>query len=343
MKIAPRDIEGFLAQPNPQTRVMLVYGPDTGLVSERGEALLRAVADDHDDPFQVSEVRGAELAGWTEYGRLAEAASSLSLLGGGRIVRVRGATDAHAAALETFLDRAPGEGRMIYEAGDLRPSSTLRRACEKSERAAAIPCYLDSGEDLVRLIQGSLRDAGLGVDSEALDYLADRLGSDRLQTRQELEKLAMFVGPGESRVSLAAAEMSVGDVAAITLEDLAFAVAGGDQAALVRALARSLREGGNAVAALRAVARHFDRLHRVASERDRGVRTDQAMKTLRPPIFYKRTAAFREQLSRWPTERLAAALRLLLDAEVECKTTGLVPAAMCEHALMRVAAAARAK
>ena len=343
MKIAPRDIEGFLAQPDPQTRVMLVYGPDTGLVSERGEALLRAVADDYDDPFQVSEVRGAELAGWTEYGRLAEAASSLSLLGGGRIVRVRGATDAHAAALNTFLDRAPGEGRMIYEAGDLRPSSTLRRACEKSGRAAAIPCYLDSSEDLVRLIQGSLRDAGLAVDSEALDYLADRLGSDRLQTRRELEKLAMFVGPGESRVSLAAAEMSVGDVAAIRLEDLAFAVAGGNQAALVRALARSLREGGNAVAALRAVARHFDRLHRVAGERDRGVRSDQAMKTLRPPIFYKRTAAFREQLSRWPTDRLAAALRLLLDAEVECKTTGLVPAAMCEHALMRVAAAARAK
>ncbi len=342
MKIAPRDIEGFVARPDPETRVILVYGPDTGLVNERGQALLRELADDHDDPFQVSEVRGAELQGWTEYGRLAEAASSLSLLGGGRIVRVRGATDSHAAALETFLDRAPGEGRMIYEAGDLRPSSSLRRVCEKSKRAAAVPCYLDSGDGLARLIHDALRDLGLAVDSDALDYLTDRLGGDRLQTRRELEKLAMYVGPGETRVSLASAEAAVGDVAAITLEDLAFAVAGGDQAALVRALARSQREGGNAVAALRAVARHFDRLHRVASDRDRGVRTDQAMKSLRPPIFYKRADAFREQLGRWPTDRLAAALRLLLDAEIECKTSGLLPDATCEHALMRVAAAARA-
>ncbi len=342
MKIAPRDIDGYLARPDPQARVILVYGPDSGLVSERGEALMRALANDPDDPFEVSEVRGAELQGWTEYGRLAEAAASLSLLGGGRVIRVRGATDSHAAALERFLDRAPGEGRMVYEAGDLRPNSALRRICEKSALAAAIPCYLDSGEGLVRLIHSALGDEGLAVDADALDYLAARLGGDRLQTRRELEKLALFVGPGETRVSLAAAETVVGDVAAITLEDLAFAVAGGDQAALVRALGRSLREGGNAVAALRAVVRHFDRLHRVASDRDRGVRVDQAMKSLRPQVFYKRTAAFRSQLSVWPTERLAAALRLLLDAEIECKTTGLAPDATCEHALMRVAVAARA-
>ena len=342
MKVATRDIERFVARPDVKTRVMLVYGPDTGLVSERGEALLRALAEDRDDPFQVSEVRGAELQGWTEYGRLAEAAASVSLLGGGRVVRVRGATDAHAAALETFLERAPGEGRLIYEAGDLRPSSTLRRACEKSSLAAALPCYLDSGEGLARLIHATLRDEGFEVDADALDYLADRLGGDRLQTRRELEKLALFVGPGETRVSLAAAEAAVGDVAAITLEDLAYAVAAGDPAALVRALARSLREGGNPVSAVRAVARHFDRLHRVASERDRGVRTEQAMKSLRPPIFYKRAPSFRAQLADWPTERLAAALRLLLEAEIECKTTGLVPEATCEHALMRVAAAAQA-
>ena len=342
MKIATRDIEGFLARPDPEVRVALVYGPDTGLVSERGEALLRTLAEDRDDPFEVSEVRGAELQGWTEYGRLAEAASSLSLSGGGRIIRVRGATDAHAAALETFLEEAPGEGRLIYEAGDLRPGSALRRACERSQRAAAVPCYLDSGEGLARIIVAALGDEGLAVDRDALDYLANRLGGDRLQTRRELEKLALFVGPGDQRVSLAAAQATVGDVAAMTLEDLAYAVADGDPGALVRALTRSLREGGNAVSAVRAVARHFDRLHRVASERDRGTRIDQAMKSLRPPIFYKRAPAFRAQLADWPTERLAAAMRLLVEAEIECKTTGVVPDVTCEHALMRVAAGARA-
>ena len=341
MKIAPRDIESFVARPDPKARVILVYGPDTGLVSERGEALLRALTDDPADPFRVSEVRGSELQSWTEYGRVAEEASSASLTGGGRIAWVHGATDSHAAALEAFLKQAPGDGRFIYEAGDLRPSSALRRLCEKSALAAAVPCYLDSGEGLARLIAKSLAGAGLAVDAEAMDYLADRLGGDRLQTRRELEKLVLYLGPAETRVSLAAAQAAIGDVAAITLDDLAFAVAGGDQAALVRALGRSLREGGSAVAALRAVARHFDRLHQVAGARDRGEAVDQAMKSLRPPVFFKRGTAFRAQLSRWPTERLATALRLLLDAEIDCKTTGRAPEIMCEHALMRVAAAAR--
>ena len=342
VKIAPRDIEAFIRRPDAALRVILVYGPDSGLVSERGGALLRALAEDPADPFLVSEVMGAELQNWTGYGRLAEAAAALSLIGGGCVVHVRGATDAHAAALETFLEQAPGDGRFIYEAGDLKPSSTLRRACENSPLAAAVPCYLDVGEVLVSVIATTLGNAGLGTDAEALDYLADRLGGDRLQTRCELEKLVLYVGPNETRVSLAAAQAAIGDVAAITLDDLAFAVGGGNQAALMRALARSLRGGGNAVTALRAVARHFIRLHQVASARDRGDRIDQAVKSLRPPVFFKRATAFRTQLAAWPTERLASALRLLLDAEIECKTTGGMPAIMCEHVLMRVAAAARA-
>ena len=344
MKIAPRNIEAFVARPDPKARVILVYGPDTGLVSERGKALLGAIADDPGDPFEASEVAGAELPNWTDYGRLAEAASAISLSGGGRVVRVRGASDAHAAALSTFLERAPGEGRFIFEAGNLGPGSAMRKLCEKSAAAAAVPCYLDDGEDLARLIAGTLADAGLTVERDALAYLADMLGGDRLQTRRELEKLALYVGPTETRVGLAEAEAAIGDVAAMTLEDLAFAVAEGDQAALARALTRSLREGGSAVSALRAVARHFSRLHLIASarDRDRGSRVDQAMKSLRPVVYFKRQDSFRAQLAAWPTDRLAAALRLLIGAEIECKTTGLPADIMCAHALMRIAVGARA-
>ena len=341
MKIASRSIEAFVARPDPEARVILVYGPDTGLVSERGAALLGALARDPGDPFEVSEVGGAELPRWTDYGRLAEAASAMSLGGGGRVVRVRGASDAHAEALKTFLERKPGDGRFIYEAGNLGRGSALRLLCEKSAAAAAVPCYLDAGEDLARLIAATLAEAGLTVERDALAYLADVLGGDRLQTRRELEKLALYVGRSQTRVGLAEAEAAIGDVAAMTLEDLAFAVAGGDQAALTRALARSLREGGSPVGALRAVARHFTRLHLIACARDRGDRVDQAMKSLRPAVYFKRVRAFRAQIAAWPTERLAAALRLLVGAEIECKTTGLPADIMCGHALMRIAAAVR--
>ncbi|HYC13217.1 MAG TPA: DNA polymerase III subunit delta, partial [Stellaceae bacterium] len=63
MKLTGQRIEGFvtgfIAKPDPKVRAILVYGPDAGLVRERGEALAKAVAQDLDDPFRVAALTGA--------------------------------------------------------------------------------------------------------------------------------------------------------------------------------------------------------------------------------------------------------------------------------------------
>ena len=40
------DIETFVARPDPARGVVLVFGPDAGLVSERVDAIIRASVDD---------------------------------------------------------------------------------------------------------------------------------------------------------------------------------------------------------------------------------------------------------------------------------------------------------
>jgi DNA polymerase III subunit delta len=36
------DIESFVARPDPSRSVVLIFGPDAGLVSERADAIIRA-------------------------------------------------------------------------------------------------------------------------------------------------------------------------------------------------------------------------------------------------------------------------------------------------------------
>jgi DNA polymerase III, delta subunit len=115
-----------------------------------------------------------------------------------------------------------------------------------------------------------LKTQGLTADRDAHDFLMSRLGGDRGVTRQELEKLALYVGPGAKRLTLADAAMVVGDSSALTLDDLALALADGDRAALDRAYGRALEEGSDAIAILRAAGRHLLRLHQVASAPDAG-------------------------------------------------------------------------
>ena len=55
MKLDRSQIERFLKQPDPRFAAVLIYGPDSGMVRERGSQLTRQVAGSLDDPFRVAE------------------------------------------------------------------------------------------------------------------------------------------------------------------------------------------------------------------------------------------------------------------------------------------------
>ena len=79
------DIDKFLARP--QRSIVLVFGPDAGLVRERAEALIRMSVDDPKDPFQLARLEGDDLA--SEPSRLVEEANTIPLFGGRRAVWVK--------------------------------------------------------------------------------------------------------------------------------------------------------------------------------------------------------------------------------------------------------------
>jgi len=340
MKIPPRNIAAFLRAPDAAMRAVLFYGPDGGLVRERAETLMGAVVDDVTDPFRIAEFSAAALR--DDPARLADEAAAMALTGGRRVVRIRDAGDGLGAVIEGFFQDAVGDALIIVEAANLPARSSLRKVFEGAKNGAAIACYADEGRDLETLIREVLGGHQVSADGEAMAYLRANLGSDRLISRGELEKLALYAGDGGG-VALTDAQACVGDSAAVALEDIAFAAGDGDHRALVRALARAFQEGAAPVAVLRAVGRHFQRLQVAVAAMANGQAPDSAMKSLRPPVFFKRADGFRAQLGRWPADRIASALILLTEAEVSCKTTGLPATAMCGQALLRLAQSVRGR
>jgi DNA polymerase-3 subunit delta len=81
------DVDAFVARPEPVRRVVLVFGPDAGLVSERVSAILKASVDDVNDPFALARLEGEDLAG--EPARLIEEALTVPLFGARRAVWVK--------------------------------------------------------------------------------------------------------------------------------------------------------------------------------------------------------------------------------------------------------------
>jgi DNA polymerase-3 subunit delta len=335
VKITAGRVAGFIKQPDPACRAVLVYGPDRGLVRERAEALAAGIVDDPDDPFRSAELTADEIK--SDPARLGDEAGALSFTGGRRVVKVRGAGDGVAIIFKDFLDAPPGDALVVVEAGALAARSALRKLFEKAKSGAALACYGDEGRDLLAVITETLAQHGIKASGEALSYLQVHLGADRAVTRSELEKLALYKGePGT--VELDDAIACIDDSAASSLDTVIYAAAGGNWPDLDRALDRAMRQGISPVAVLRAMAGHMTRLHFAAALVAAGQPAGQAMKTLRPPIIFKFADRFVAQLSLWRSDRIAAALELLMGAELECKSTGQPGEVLCARALMRIAA-----
>ena len=338
MKLSGQAVDRFLQSPDPKRRFLLVYGPDRGLVRERCEHLVRLLAGSLDDPFRIALLESNETA--ADPARLADESAALSLVGGNRVVWVRGAGDSLTSAVEDAI-AGSGNAWIIVEGADLSTRSSLRRAFESSNAAVAIPCYADEGLGLRRVVDEALREHGLSASDEGMAYLLSRLGSDRSLTRSEMEKLCLYMGSDPGPIDVAHVAACVGDAAPATLVAVAHRAASGDQATLALAVERAFQEGATAVSILRRVLTYFRRLHLARGHVDGGAETAEAMRALRPPVFFKEADAFRMQLRQWNLAALGRVLDRLVEAEISCKTTGLPAEEMCARTVHGIAATAR--
>jgi len=341
VKIEQRQVEAFLKKPDPKIRGVVVYGNDDGLVAERAVALAKTVCEDLKDPFRVVDIAGDVLK--ADPARLADEFSALSMMGGRRVIRVRPAGEESAAALENLAAASVGDALVVIEGGNLTPRSSLRTLAETEDCLAALPCYMDSEAALEGLVESAARTRGLGVDPDALDWIVERLGGDRGQSRSEVDKLLLYKGSdGTKTVSLGDALAVLGDTAAIGIDDVVAATFDGELIALDRALDRVFAEGGNPVQLVRALQRHVDQLHLVAGHAAKGGNLEGAMFKARGlPRGGPVRQRFERHLRAWPLKRLSDALQAILKAEQECKSTGYPDEAIARRICLALASSAR--
>ena len=336
-KIARGKVDGFLRDPGGDFKVALIHGPDRGLGRERAETLAKSVCPDLGDPFRVARLSEDELK--ADPRRLADEVSALAMTGGRRVVIAEADGEPAGRIIAEIAEAPDWDALLIVVAGNLTPRAQLRKTLEPSPAAAVIACYADDDATLARLIDEVFGTWKVTAGREVREYIAESLGGDRLASRGELEKLALFAGE-EGELGIEDAARALGDSAALSIDDLVHAAASGDFAGLEKQLRRARDDGLAPVSILRAVQRHFQRLQLARAQMDQGKSPPEAMKSLRPPVMFMFADRFRRQLNLWSPARIARAMDLAVEAELECKSTGLPADAVCERAMLRIARAA---
>ncbi len=329
------EADRFIAKPAPNIFLYLVFGTDAGLIAERVQKIIAASVDDLKDPFQFLRISGDELA--ADPLRLADEANTIPMFGGRRAIAIDAQGKSFVAALEPILAKPPLDCMIVIEAGALKRDAPLRKLCESNPRAAALECYPDSAKDVAQLIDSELRADNLSIDADARTLLVSLLGEDRLTTRAEIAKLALYArGAGTVTVDhIAAIVAEASSLALDTAIDGAFE---GDLRAVEKTAGRVFSEGGDYNALLGAALRHATALHRARLDAESG----------RGPgggggFGFRRSPAFERHVRAWPSERLSRTIIALNQAIGKARRDPRLADQIALRTLWSIALSARKK
>jgi DNA polymerase-3 subunit delta len=333
-----QEADRLVARPPQDVPFYLVYGPDTGLVSERAKAIASAFSDPG-DPFALVRIEASELT--ANPTRLADEAYAVSMFSSRRAILVRdgGGRADLAGRFRALFKEPPTDTAIVVEAGDLKKSSPLRVLFEQERLAYAIPCFADDERSIGALVDEEVRAAGLSIASEARALLVSLLGGDRLMTRGEIQKLCLHAH-GTGTITLADVETLIGDSSTFAVDEVIDATAGGMLPALVEGLAKAKAEGVDAGQIVGAALRHFMLLDELRAAVDGGVAPGDAVNGARPPVFFKRKGKVEAALGLWSPARLARAIIVLGEAARDARLNPSLSADIVGETLLTLARAA---
>lgn len=333
-----REIDAYLAKPDSARPIILLYGPDAGLVRERADALANSAVDDPNDPFSMVRLDGDELA--SEPSRLVEEAMTVPLFGGRRAIRVKAGSRSFASGVETLTEMSLKDCRIVIEAGELRPDAPLRKACEKAKNAVAIGCYPDGERDLAKLIDDELRVSDLRIAPDARATLIALLGGDRQASRNEIRKLALYAH-GKREVTLEDIEAIVTDASGLALDPIVDGAFAGRTADVEATFRKAMASGVYPGMIIMSAQRHAALLHKAALSVEEGAPASAMVDSAFPRLHFSRKSAVETALRNLSADKLAQIIQQLGAAAYDMRKQTSLAATIAQRALLAIAANAR--
>jgi DNA polymerase-3 subunit delta len=314
------EIASFLKSAGERIEVYLVFGTDTGQVSETAKAISAGLAAVSSPPGEIIRLSDQDLA--QTPGRLTMEARSLPMFGGRPVIMVKHSPQLTQNVISDLLEGGPLAGFVVIEAGNLKRDAKIRQICEKAKNAAGVVCYGADERNLPQLIRDDIKAAGLKITADAVDRLTHLLGADWAVSRSEIAKLALYAAD-DSEITLAHVEAIVGDASAHAFDAAIKATFAGEIKEALAQLDGLVASGTPASVFLMMLLRHSQTLHQLLSAMERGESFEVAVGRLRPPPHFRQKAALKAQCARWRLADIATGISTTHEA---LRQTRLKPA-----------------
>ncbi|EJF79188.1 DNA polymerase III, delta subunit [Candidatus Bartonella washoeensis Sb944nv] len=335
------EVDQFLTRFSRVFPIVLIYGPDRGLVCERVQRFIKITQVAIEDPFSTVRLDAGEID--KDPARLLDEARTLSLFGGDRLIWVsNGANQKNfLAALKLLIKEPPEKSFILIEAGDLKKGTGLRNVIEPAAIAMALPCFADDIRALDVLIDEVLGHFNMTLSLDARKWLLHHLGGDHLVSRGELEKLCLYAFE-KTHIALEDVKAVVSDVSALSQDEVIDAVLLGDVRSFETYFSRHASIQSTLFFILNTAQRHFQQLQLLRYQVDvEGKSAFTAISQAQPPIFFQRKKTVERALSYWGGEQISYAMERIQRAVLDSRKNPHLGEAIIRQTLLGLAIVAR--
>ncbi|MBT4878734.1 MAG: DNA polymerase III subunit delta [Alphaproteobacteria bacterium] len=315
MKLAAAAIDNFINSQISNLDSALLYGLDSGLAIIRKNNIIKNIMGDNFDDMLFNKFSAEDLI--KEPTRLLDEVNSISLLGGRKFIVIYNCQASFTKIIENTIKNKKSDCFILLLASELIPSSSLRKFFEtKHDNFAALPCYKDDHNIVYNIAKLELK--SLNPSHEILSYIAHNLTGDRLLLQQELKKLKIYF-LDKSSLDFEAVETLITTGSSQDFQTLANAIADHNPKLATNLLEELLNSSVMPITIIRVMVNYFQRIKVVRSNIEDGNSFNEAIKNLRPPVFFKQKNILEGHTRKWTSNSLTQILLKLENLEKTIK------------------------
>ena len=247
---------------------------------------------------------------------LIEQVENTSLFSSKKIIFINEVTDKIKDIIYDVGQKPKEELKIFLFAQILEKKSILRKNFEKEKTQGIIACYHDNERTLGEYTRRKLKDYS-GVTQQMINFLIKNCNLDRKTLSNEIDKIkCLFIDKKINTDKLPELLNNNNNLDFNSVRDSCFSA---DKNNLNENLGNIVLQNENAYFYLSILSNRIEKLINLNYELKKEKNIEKAIDKMKPPIFWKDKPIFYKQVSRWNSEKLEQARKILFETEVQLK------------------------
>ncbi len=315
----------------------LIYGPNEGLIRESIDTIYKSFSKGSE--CEKVNINGKQLD--ESISTLNDEITTFSLFSEKKFIILDLVKEKHASIIEGILILDCENVCMVVKADNLTKSSKIRKLYETSKNHFSLACYDDDIKVLSSLLEKFQKEHNIIFDSDVKSFLLNNLSNDRMIIKNELEKMLLSLSEDDRKVDIEKLRYILHDSAHADFQQINNSILFGNIEKGSKSLEKLFNLGTNPVAILKSFNNYIMRIRLTQVELSKGKQFDEAIKILKPPVFWKEKSDFKRHCLMWPANVIDKIINEVLSSEIKCMTNNIIAKEQCEKTLFGISSTAK--